>query len=225
LIEINITQAIDLILETIQTAGVQWARNKIKEKIFDFLTDRLLGFIEQFIPFNSMIAGWEAAAAAMGTKWMDKVEELFCDKLGIPEVVWFAATIMPDGDVWESGYSCSKNKPPDKSLTRTPALAGHARPDFIISTQPPDDDVNSLMIGDIKLSVATIFTSYFAPGAKQENQWLAIANFAREHTYTRFALFICARQGNKSAADSARVELNKRAIGRRIFVYLAAPEW
>jgi hypothetical protein len=128
----------------------------------------------------------------------DQAKELVHREVRV-SAVWKTSSLfsgaMYPGMPLTNGRNCKgKNKP-----NRTGWSVGVPKgvPDFILGDKPIQDKrVNhvsfnhAFTVGDFKWSLKALHDDYAAKNPRKPNQWTAITGYAKNHTYSRTALFI-----------------------------------
>jgi hypothetical protein len=135
--------------------------------------------------------------ASIGKEFQQLTEEAICEYVpGLRGWLYLEPQVMGKdvgkfriGDVRDNGINCDK-----RNTAARKGGSNSARPDFIVSTQPPllEDGKTSIgfLIGEIKLSGSAYERAYVGRRAHQQRQWAAIKGYADHHTYSHTAVLI-----------------------------------
>lgn len=149
-----------------------------------------------------------------GFRFAAFAKKFLCEKVGLPDSIWFEPLINRDGNVVNNGINCST-----KGQLRLP-MSPIPRPDFVISPSKPFDFGNqrrhskAWLIGELKLSTQGIVRSYIRP-KKQPGQLQAILQYARKHTIPR-VFVIGTLLNNPKHKDLIEKKLRAEAISHGI---------
>jgi len=199
IVEINVGNLIQGSMQSIRAAGVNQARRYGIEKAQEFALDILTDALFKVVPLGSEmrdLVEWaydgKDEALAAGGAWEDQIMEYVCDDFfgnRLPDEFW----IGPSMD-WRSGRAVNDgiNCGDFNAGKSQPIVADTKRPDFLVSPIPPsglhDSGKRSWLVGDFKLTGATLYRDYVHPGKKRE-QFEAIINHSVNYG-TRVSLFV-----------------------------------
>jgi len=124
-------------------------------------------------------------AELQGTEFEKLLRKAFCDLADkrVKKYVYFEVSIeLNEFFAVNDGYQCPPQLTP-------PKVEDTKRPDFIITQTFPKkkgdpDENNSLLVGDIKLRLSTIYNTYFNPKFATPDsyaQWNAIVQYGKRH--------------------------------------------
>ncbi len=201
LIELNVSSLIKGGVRVLQQAGIQHARSEAFDLINKRVFDLVIGHLSALLPMNP--AGFNGGPSSIdvinqGLNFESLMQVVVCSALreaGFPEWLYLfpgvngvanPATGERAGQPYDDGVGCGG----DGEVV--PGLGGNRpRPDFIFSPMAPMQTENpgdAYLIGDVKRSTQTIYSSYVSPG-RQINQFRAITRFSRARAYRVAAFF------------------------------------
>jgi RHS repeat-associated protein len=234
LVELNVTTAIDFILESLGDAAASWAKTEIQATLQNVLTRMVLNQLPQFgIPMNiTKILGYyqEYRAFRQGNALQMVLWEALCYVLrnagqdwskALHHEVWVASSpgvslvhaIYP-GDPLTPGKNCIGDNP--QNLSALTVTTQWRIPDLIVGQYPPLNPVTGganteMLDGEIKLKASTFFKCYFIPGYNKP-QMKAILQYARRHTEWHTSMFFVGLEDQPNSFVDKKVETVDEAV-------------
>src|SRR5262249_22820721 len=180
-------------------------------------TDLLVDFLKKFLPVPESGSFWlsEAKKATeQGNIFELLVQEAICHALngtGYKSDLWLEPTVGTDGKPLSNGYNCNG--------TKTGSSKKGPRPDYILSGVRPtaaqiDGPKKTWLIGDIKLSVKTLYNGYVL--GQKKNQWKAIYEHAKNYEYLPVTVFVTWNAGEQFQYQA----LKKEALDRDVMMVI-----
>jgi RHS repeat-associated protein len=218
--EINFTSASQFGGRSIRAYGAHAIKQRVRRQIGQVITQSLEKQIKNLIPNFDLPSPNPRDAGNQFEDYMRRAfRNLFCDALlDVPEWAYLEAPVNTDGKALADGISCGREV--TQSEEAFYAKFGVPRPDFILSSSPPQKG-RSWVIGDFKGRTGTLYRDYFGSGnPKSRDQFQSILNYARKGTFSKTALFVVATDKNSVKSDIIRKELIRRGISKGTLVLL-----
>jgi RHS repeat-associated protein len=197
------------ILNASKSQSVNTARKKILEKLGNAITDKLGEQLRNLIPVGDLNFLFQ------GLNFERTVRRAFCATLGEDtDSLHWEPSVKREGRPLNDGYTCRdlQDGVPGGALQIVP---GAKRPDFVIGARPYANRSypRTWVIGDVKRTTGTIYNAYVRGGnGSNPGQFDAIVNYARDHTYSRVAVFIAITNGSGTNAQNVKQQVISRAI-------------
>jgi len=215
--ELNSTIDGHNVLQTIQYHAGQAARDYMIDAAKDVVNDIALSTLNSFVPFGmegvlTALSNTNPALANVKTKIAGKnfefsaqnnINQVFKDDSNFLDYIHLEVPVndisgKPSGD----GINIRNFRA--ASTYSEMVRSNDPRPDYIIKPgKPQDDSVQSFLIGDFKLSVATMVNHYL--GGSQTRQWNAISAHTKpRHSVIPVSGFITFYSGTSAQNEQLR---------------------
>lgn len=221
IISFNITFSIQGIIQGMRTAALNYIRNWAKDKIGEAVVNILVEALEGLLPIS---LDWSHGPLSAGTDLGKQIEGALCAVIkqtmghGVASAFWFEPHIQQsNGKAVGNGRNCgAETGPQSRPGGNRP---GDRRPDFLIKQgQPIARSSRTWAVGDVKLSVTTLYRAY-GPGGYNREQWQAIWKHARNYAYfPHITMFITLYKGDRTSRRWLRDEAIRRRVGMVIII-------
>ncbi|WP_204102206.1 MULTISPECIES: RHS repeat-associated core domain-containing protein, partial [Spirulina sp. CCY15215] len=213
--EIQIRNKIEGILNSIKHEATTQLKEELYNQAKGTVSNILEGFLKKYAPPYSFFADHYKILKddqGGGTVLEKLVKDTVCDLLGdssAKDNIYLGPDILQSGKAIRNGRNCNGD-------FLSPGITkpdGTPDPDFVISNPTPIDAYQarerSWLIGDFKLSVASISTALNKPNTNSHRQWRAIKNYALKSQYIPLATYVTFYSPKK---DVYLKELERQAL-------------
>ena len=237
LVEINVTQATQTVVNGIQQVAIQYARQEIKNRLQEAAANLLVSTAfasvlpvpQNLLETTHTFLRSRDKTGAAGGAFESLITNSVCGFFGhifprsIMERAHFGAAIATDGEPLGNGVGCQQGIIPN-----IPSGGGYAKsfanPDFVFRRNPPrEPGPRAWLVGEIKLTVNTLYDAYVDPGNKA-NQWNAMANYAKDYGY-RIVLFVAFKKVDERGSAVFEEHLLKEGVEDGVMVLVASADF
>ncbi|NET91512.1 MAG: RHS repeat-associated core domain-containing protein, partial [Kamptonema sp. SIO1D9] len=236
ILELNAREHLQGVLNGIRTHTQLSIRDELVQRGQQLAADALWTSLETFLPINFanrngssfptrvVQAGLSRGGGETlgGELFEILLKAAFCKFLpnALHQHFFFEPDVdVSSGEMTNPGYQC----PEIFSNRRTPS--GRIRPDFIVRN-PNNTRFPSYLVGDIKLSVKTIYEGYIDPNTRTQQgirQWNGMVTHAQNYG-TRILAFPTLFAGARDDRSTYHERIVAEAIERGVIVFLASAQ-
>lgn len=223
LIEINVSASVQTSLDNFKAAAVNQAKEFAIDQVQELGVSLLKNLIGQFVPGSQYLdelanlKGSGASNSFLGNRFEQQLtgylQDFFKD-VPFADKIWLQPQVSKTtGIAANNGLNLALGGAIDFSNN-------HPRPDFIIRDGLPiNDRLSSWLIGDVKLSVSSVF---FSVAVKKSSQFQAIAKHATDQSVVPVALYITLRGSKITEGQRERIrqEAHERGVSLLILSLL-----
>ncbi|GAA6619277.1 hypothetical protein NUACC26_050900 [Scytonema sp. NUACC26] len=236
--EISASQYLEKSMNALRTYGMNQARDRLRQKASDAIGNVALEALKAFIPYGDSFPMVFKDALQAGRWFEDMFRDTICEMLPFDTSQLFLEVgVRQNGQPYSPGFTCGVYSLPTRErdeligfFSGLGAQKDTARPDFIVTppgSKPRESRDNgrtlvfggprpSWVIGDIKLSIKTLYNDYVGStkyAAKKPNQWNANLNYAAKNGFNVAGFITLFGEGKKF--DFYRHKIIEKALQPR----------
>jgi RHS repeat-associated protein len=237
MLEVNASINLQDILQSFKTYSVQQAKQELTGKIYEAIGNAALSVFQSYIPIGNSFPVGVFTAIGAGNWFESMLRKTTCEvlKFGEDQLFFEPGVTSRGGNAITPGFNCSIYQKSPSDITaaieanKNLSIGRYRIPDFIVTSpgNTPRRSKNngktlvsggpdpSWLIGDIKLSVKTMFNDYAkGKNPQKRQQWNAIMNYAARNG-NNVAGFITLFGEGKEAGEQYIQAITKKALLER----------
>ncbi len=206
ILEIDFVNSARFTEKTFRAEASRKVKEYIKDKIHEAVHEGLARAIERLLPADFRKVYQTFGAGVAGLEFGKGVNLALCKVDALEGMVWRDPYISVDGEPKSNGFDCDDLKSPQGNK--------YPHPDFVLSSSEPKSKQPAYVVGEAKWQATTLRWYFYKPQSK--SQWRAITAYAREHTYSKTALFITFARGDKNVFKNVVQQMKKDSAAKGI---------